>query len=300
MVVEAGLGGRYDASNVLDDAVVVLTNVSREHTDLLGDTEREIAAEKLAVVPDGGERLVIGPLTPAAQDAVRAIVRERGLSAWWAGTDVLLTAQGDEAEVATPRARYRLDAAGRPAYQLWNMALAVAAGERRLGAPPPQDAVRTAVAAVDTPGRFEVIPGEPTVILDGAHNPAAMEALAADLPEARPLVAVLSVLRDKDLDAMLAPLAGRVDRIVATASTNARVLPADELHRAVARKGMTVETVEHPVDAVARARQLAGPSGVVIVCGSLYLLTDVRGQAIHRTGSPPGKLARETPGNGRN
>ncbi len=300
LVVEAGLGGRYDASNVLDDAVVVLTNVTREHTDLLGDTEYAIAGEKLAVAPDGSDRLIIGPLTPVAAAAVRKIARERLLRAWWAGEDVLMDASGPgRFAVTTPMGRHTVDAVP-GSYQRWNAALAVAAAERLLGGALPSKDVYSALAAAVNPGRFEIVAGTPTIILDGAHNPAGMEALVRDLPRGRRIVAVLSILRDKDRAAMLAPLSRRVDHVVATRSRNPRVTPAGELSRAVGDEGMAVEVVEEPGDAVSRARDLAGPDGVVVVCGSLYLLTDVRDVILGRWGSPPGKLARETPGNGRN
>lgn len=300
LVVEAGLGGRYDASNVLEDAVVVLTNVSREHTDLLGDTEYAIAGEKLAVARDGSDRLVVGPLTPVAYDAVRRIAADRGLSGWWAGEDIRIEdVDARRVRVTTPLGRYTVDA-GPTSVQRWNMAVALAAAERRLGDALPSTAVVAALASVANPGRFEMIEGRPVIILDGAHNPAGMSALAEDLPAGRRIVAVLSILRDKDRPGMLAPLRDRVAHVVTTASRNPRVTPAAELGRAVHGEGMDVDVVEHPEDAVARAREIAGPDGIVIVCGSLYLLSDVRDAILRRWGLPPGKLARETPGNGRN
>ncbi len=295
LVIEAGLGGRYDATNVLDDAIVVLTNVSLEHTDLLGDTEYAIAGEKLAVAPDGTDRLVVGPLSEAADEAVRRIVRERRLSGWWAGDQIRLEDVGGRTEVITPIGRHRLAPPSPAVYQRWNAALAIAAAERRLDAPIPEGPLQEAIGGTVVPGRMEIVDGSPTVILDGAHNPAGMAALAAELPADRHIVAVLSVLRDKDRDAMLRPLADRVRHVVATSSSNPRALGAEELARSVRGAGIAVDDVEHAGDAVARAFELAGPDGVVVVCGSLYLLTDVRDAVLRRPSSPPGKLPARNP-----
>lgn len=276
VVMEAGLGGRYDATNVLDEPVVVLTTVGREHTDLLGTTEYAIAGEKLAVADDGGDRLVIGALTAPALVAVSRIARERRLSGWWMGRQIRVTPRDDGFTVETPLSRHHLTATIPGAYQRANVATAIAAAERRENRPLDTAALDAALARVENPGRFEVRPGNPSLILDGAHNPAGMEVLARELPADRRVVAVLSALRDKDLPAMLAPLVGRVAVIVATVSTNARARPATEVARSAAQAGITAETVENPSDAVARAQHLAGPDGVVVICGSLYLLADLR------------------------
>ncbi len=247
-VIEAGLGGRYDASNVLpDDAVVALTNVSLEHTDLLGDTEAAIAAEKLAVATPGSDRVVFGRLAPAADAAVTAIAAEHGLVAWRSGRDhdartreggvVVRTPFGEHDEVAL-----RL----RGGFQRDNLALAVASVERLLGGRLTQAAVAAAAAAT-VPGRMELVPGTPAMLLDGAHNPGGMAALAAALPDAlpqRPRVAVLSVLGDKDVAAMTEALAGAVDMVVATASSHRRAVSPEAVRAAAGGAG--IESVIAP------------------------------------------------------
>jgi dihydrofolate synthase/folylpolyglutamate synthase len=235
-VVEAGLGGRLDATNVLARSrVQVLTNVDLEHTQLLGDTRELIAAEKLAVVPAGG-------VVVAGEPGWDAFVPQ-------AATVRVVTVDGS--------------------YQDQNRAVARAAVEAALGHP--VDA--TALASVRVPGRLEIRGDRPLEIWDGAHNPAGMARLAAELPGLigdRRAVAVMSVLADKDADAMVASIRPLVAEIVATGSSNPRVLPAQRLGELT---GGTVEPDPH----VARRAGigLAGGEGAVLVCGSLYLLHDL-------------------------
>lgn len=287
MVIEAGLGGRYDATNVLaPGAAVVLTNVSLDHTDLLGDSEADIAAEKLAVCADGHRRLVVGPCTPVAEAAVRAECARRGLVPEWVGREVRVDeAPGGELRVGTPRATYsgiRLPLAGR--FQHGNLAAAIAGAELVAGGPLDAGEVARNVAAVGMPGRLEWVPGAPPVLLDGAHNPAGIDALVAALPDLtgtrRPRAGVVSVLADKDVRAMMSSLSPHLDTVVATGSHHGRALPADEVARAARAAGMEATVEPDPALALDRARRLAGRDGVVIVAGSLYLLVDIRPEVI--------------------
>jgi dihydrofolate synthase/folylpolyglutamate synthase len=224
-VVEAGLGGRLDATNVVDAPVVVLTNVALEHTDVLGSTREEIAAEKLAVVAPGATLVLCEP-------------------EWASLVDV-------RAELVSCS----------------NLALGHAAAQAFLGRPvdpSPAESLRP-------PGRLERRSERPLEIWDGAHNLAGLGWLLARLPDRR-YVAVVSILRDKDAERMLAALGAIAERIVATRSSNPRALPANEL-AALAR--VPAEAVDDPVEALARARSLAGPDGAVLVTGSLYLLQDL-------------------------
>jgi dihydrofolate synthase/folylpolyglutamate synthase len=235
-VVEAGLGGRLDATNVLPRSrVQVLTNVSLEHTELLGVTREAIAAEKLAVVPPGGV----------------VVVGEPG----WEGF--------------APQARTFKQVTVAGTYQDQNRAVARAAVELALGRsvdPAPMSDVRV-------PGRMEVRGGSPLEIWDGAHNPAGMRRLVSELPGLigeRPCVAVFSTLGEKDVAAMVELLRQVAPTIIATQSTNSRALAADTLS---ALTGGPAEP--DPVAARERALRVAGPSGAVVICGSLYLLHDL-------------------------
>lgn len=281
VVIEAGLGGRFDATNVLPaGTVVALTNIALEHTELLGSTEEEITAEKLAVAPDGSDRLIVGRLSERAAPAVTRELRARRLTAWRVGDEIDVHRRSRGVDVLTPTGAYgALPLQLHGDFQLDNVAVAVAAAERRIGQRLRIGTLRRAIGRVRMPGRMEVVSRRPVTVLDGAHNPAGMEAMAASLRQIvgrRTTVAVVSVLGDKDAAAMVGPLADVCTTMVATRSTHPRAASPDVLVHLATLAGMVAEVVEDPLDAIGRARSLAGPGGAVLICGSLYLLADIR------------------------
>jgi dihydrofolate synthase/folylpolyglutamate synthase len=280
-VAEAGLGGRYDATSVIRSRVQVLTNVALEHTRWLGPTERHIAEEKLAVVPRGG-RLVTGALGAEALAAAERAVSERDASMACAGRDFWLEDESPERfTVVTGAGCYR-ELALRPLgpFQRANFALAVAAAEAFLPSGKLDlDVVRGAAAALELPGRLEIVGSDPLVICDGAHNPAAARALRAGLEPligGRKLTAVLSVLDDKDAAGILSELLPLCERVVLTRSGHRRALPPATLESLCRQlSGPPAEVVIDPGRALERAREAAGARGAVLVTGSIYLLSDL-------------------------
>lgn len=257
-VVEAGLGGRLDATNVLDAPVVVLTSVGLEHTRWLGDTVAAIAREKLAVLTEGAT-LVCGPLEEAAR-----VEAERAAAA----------AEARLVPVPASDVPADLDL---PGYQRGNFAIARAAAAALLGELDPA-AVSAAAADAAVPGRLQLLGSDPVVLFDGAHNADGVRALGAALDELvgdRPLVLVASVLSDKDPMAMLSELLGRCEAAVLTRAANPRALPVDELLAAAPRGDCELHTEAEPWRALERARALAGPAGAVLVTGSLHLVGDL-------------------------
>jgi dihydrofolate synthase/folylpolyglutamate synthase len=222
-VVEAGLGGRLDATNVLDARVVALTNVSLDHTDVLGETRAAIAAEKLAVVTSGATVVLGEPdwETLARKEGAREVVHSNDV--------------------------------GR--------ASAAALLERPL----------EGEVEISLPGRFDLV-GED--VFAGAHNPAGVEWLLERLPRCNYTI-VASILSGKDVEPMLRALAQAGSTFVATESHNTRALAAAELAGLAAPLFASVEAVPEPEAALARARELAGDDGAVLVTGSLYLLADL-------------------------
>jgi len=267
-VIEAGLGGRYDATNVIPSTVQVLTSVGLEHTRWLGPTITDIAREKLAVMQEGGTLVLGAGLDADAVVVADALAEQRGATIIRAGVD-------PGVPVGAPGT-----------FQRRNFALARAAAQAYLGELD-LAAVAAAAAEVRVPGRLQSVDQAPLTLLDGAHNPDAILALAESLPEIvgghDRLVAVVSILDDKDAAAMLAALLPACDAIVLTSSQNPRALPPPTL-QSLARQlgGPPSVLVRDPRAAVARARELAGPGGVVLATGSLYLvadlLTPVRGE----------------------
>jgi dihydrofolate synthase/folylpolyglutamate synthase len=246
-VIEAGLGGRWDATNVLGAEVVVLTNVGLEHTRWLGPTIADIAGEKLAVVRPGAT-LVLGDAQPEVERLAAAT-----------GARVVRPAVMDELEAI-------------PGYQRANFAAALAAAGALVALEPERVAGVAAQARV--PGRLQVVARDPLTILDGAHNAPGVAALAGSVPAGT--VGVLSILDDKDAAGMLRELAPRLSAAVFTKAPNPRALPpatlADLAHKVA---GISGEIEPDPRRALERARALAGARGTVLATGSIYLVAEL-------------------------
>jgi dihydrofolate synthase / folylpolyglutamate synthase len=260
-VVEAGLGGRYDATNVIPSKVQVLTSVGLEHTRWLGPTLTDIAGEKLDVVQPGAALVLGHGLHDEVERVAERVAGERGATVIRAGLDP-----------GVP-----VGAAG--TFQRRNFALARAAAEAYLGALE-EPAVTAAAAEVRVPGRLQEVAQSPLTLLDGAHNPEGIRALAESLPELvqghHRVVAVISILDDKDAAGMLASLLPSCDALVLTSSQNPRALPPGTLQSlATQLGGPPSEIVPAPHRALARGRELAGGDGVVIATGSIYLIADL-------------------------
>jgi dihydrofolate synthase/folylpolyglutamate synthase len=211
---------------------------------------------------------------------VAGVCAARGLSGWWIGREIQVTTGPRGVDVTTPCGESPgLPLPLRGAFQRDNLGVAIAAVQRRLGEPLRLGPLRRAVARVRMPGRLEVIADDPLVVLDGAHNPAGVAAMAASLREVvgpRRVVAVVSMLGDKDVAAMIAPLAPVCDRVVATRSSHPRAAAPEVIAHLARLEGIDAEVVEDPFAAVARGRAVAGVAGALLICGSLYLLADVR------------------------
>jgi dihydrofolate synthase/folylpolyglutamate synthase len=261
-VIEAGLGGRYDATNVIPSRVQVLTSVGLEHTRWLGPTISHISSEKLDVVRPGGTLVLGAELHPDALAVARRVAAERA------------------AGIVQAPAEPGVPVAALGSFQRRNFALARTAAEAYLGELD-AGAVADAAATTRAPGRLEIVGEQPLTLLDGAHNPEGMAALIESLSEpfaARraPLVAVVSILEDKDAAGMLRALLGASDALICTSSHNPRALPPGTLQSLASQlNGPPAEIVAEPRAALARARELAGPQGIVLATGSIYLVGDL-------------------------
>ncbi len=282
-VVEAGLGGRYDATSVINSRVQVLTNVGLEHTRWLGPTERHIAEEKLAVVRPGGT-LVTGPLGSEAARVAARVAAEQEARLVSAGRDFRIVGE-EPLTIETPGGRYagvELRARGR--FQQANFAAAVTATEAFRGASLDHEAVRGAARELLLSGRLEVVGSNPLVVLDGAHNPSGARALAESLPDVvgdRPLIAVVSVLEDKEAAGILSSILPLCTGAVFTRSSRPAALPPAVLESLWGQLGgRAAEVVPDPVEAVAAARRRAGADGAVLVTGSIYLLAELVRQPV--------------------
>jgi dihydrofolate synthase/folylpolyglutamate synthase len=280
---EVGLGGRLDATNVWDGGVAVVTSIGLDHQEQLGDTIPEIAGEKAAIIKPGN--MVVSGVSADALPVVEEAARRVRARLWQLGDQLQVAvrnlANRDQVEldVTTPKRSLRglrLGLAG--AYQLQNAAVAVAVADclNELGFEIGDNAIRAGLETVRWPGRLESVGSDPKVIVDAAHNPAAVSALLPDLQKRvlkRSSVLLFGSMHDHDHRAMLQLLAGVGFRqAVLTSSRSGRAVPALEL---MSEWSGRAELVEPSGAALRRACQLAGKHGQVIALGSIYLIGEV-------------------------
>ena len=272
-VLEVGMGARLVATNVVDPLATAIVTVDRDHEAYLGTTLAAIAREKAGVLRRG-RVTVLGPMAAEARAAI-------GKAADGVGARIV--------EAKTPKAHLS-PLPG--AHQLANAAVAVALlGEARAaGVDVDLSKVADGVARTRWPGRLQRLPGRPPLLVDGAHNPAAARALAEELRRAGPFVLVFAAMKDKDIAAMgriLFPLARKV---VLTRVPGSRAAPPEEMARVVGAAARGARKVERVREALSLARRLAGPRGLVVAAGSLYLAGEVlRSVAAGRRGKRPRK-----------
>ena len=291
MVVEVGLGGTWDTTNVVHGDVAVLTNVSFDHTDVLGPTLEGIAADKAGII-EPGSRVILGELATDLLDIVLARAEEVGAeSVWVAGRDFGVESNqvavgGRLVTLWTPGGRYEdLLVPLHGAHQGVNASVALAAVEAFFGEPLAPDVVEEGMAAVRVPGRLEVLGRRPLLLVDGAHNAAGMAALGEALREEFSVegtaVAVVGMLSGRDPSAMLAPLAGAgISALVACEPESPRAMPVAAV--AEAGRALDLSVYEEPdvVQALRVARGMVDADGLVVVAGSLYVVGAARADAL--------------------
>jgi dihydrofolate synthase/folylpolyglutamate synthase len=282
-VVEVGLLGRWDATNVVDGAVAVLTNVGLDHTDGRGDWRRRVAEEKAGIVKPGST-FVLGASDAELADVFADLP---AAATWRRGSDFGCGASrvavgGRVVDLWTPGGTYPdvfLPLHG--AHQADNAAVALAAAEAFFDRPLAPELVAEALASVRTPGRFEVVGREPLVVLDGAHNPAGADAAAATLEEGFSVAGerrlVVGVLAGRDPEDLLRRLgAGAAAEVVCCTPDSPRALPAEKLATVVTGLGGRARVVPDVGRALLAALDRAGADDAVLVTGSLYTVGAAR------------------------
>jgi dihydrofolate synthase/folylpolyglutamate synthase len=282
-VVEVGLLGRYDATNVADGAVAVVTNIGPDHTDFGEGWRRKVAEEKAGIIKPGSV-LVLGETD---MDLRGAFLEERPAEVWtreeeFGCDENALAVGGRLLDLRTPSGT--VDGVFLPlhgAHQGDNAACALAAAEALFGRPLDADLVREAFSQVTMPGRFEVVGRDPLVVLDGAHNAAgaasAAQTLADDFDLDGERILVVGMLAPRDPGAVLEALdAATAYLVVACTPESPRAVPAAEVAAAAARLGVAAEVVPDVGRAVDRAMRRAGDGDAVLVTGSLYVVGQAR------------------------
>lgn len=299
MVLEVGMLGRYDSTNVAEADVAVITNVGRDHTDFRGDWRRAIAEEKAGIIADRSA-VVIGETDPELVEVFQA---EGGALHWvrdqhFGVRRSLVALGGRHADLYTPGSRLEeLYLPLHGAHQVDNASVAVAAVEAFFGRPLDHDVVQEGLRSIEIPGRFEVLDRSPLIVLDMAHNPDGTEALAATLdsefhPEGG-VTLVVGMLGGRDPDATLAPLlALRPRRVICTRADSPRSIPAQDVAAAVSR-GLgdhvaEVRVIDDVAGAVRRGVELVTDDEALVITGSTYVAgaarTALRSLGFHRPG----------------
>jgi dihydrofolate synthase/folylpolyglutamate synthase len=284
-VLEVGLGGRFDATNVVTPMACAVTTISLDHQEYLGKTRSSIAFEKAGIIKPGVP-VVVGRLEDDAWRTIERVARERQAPVFRLNEDFCTEGETPQQfSYRGPGMRYDgLTCALGGRHQLDNAACALAL----LGAAAPQgmtvtvEAVRAGLRGVNWAGRLEVVDHRPTILVDGAHNPAAAMAVADYLTRSnrshpsRPVVLVLGMMRDKDHRGFVEPLRGLVDEVVLTQADLPRSATAQELQASLEGLLSHPHVVSSLSDAMALARQLATPEGLVCVTGSLMLVGECK------------------------
>ena len=299
-VLEVGMGGRLDATNVVEPRVSVITDISLDHQKFLGNTVEEIAREKVGISRPGGAVVTL-PQQPAANDVIGNTILDRGAQAVNAVPYVPPVSPGStqylvpstESEHRGFVYRYPLQVLGEQVlvetplvgrHQLRNVALAIAAAVELNGqgfSGITAKSIERGIRGTHWPGRFQVIAahgGWPEIVIDVAHNPAGAWALRAALSERyedRPLIFVFGAMKDKAIAEMTEILFPLADRVIATRPDNPRAASPEEIQQAAGRTGVEVEAVEEVQQAVERARVLATSATVIVITGSIYLVGEV-------------------------
>jgi dihydrofolate synthase/folylpolyglutamate synthase len=282
-VIEVGVLGRFDATNVGDGRVAVVTNIGFDHTNGEGDWQLRITDEKAGIVKRGAH-LIIGDVEPRLEHVFAA---QQPATTWRLGQEIIVaddapSASGRRLGVETPKqvlADLALPLHG--AHQSSNCALAIAAASAFLGRALHDSAVRVGLAKVHMPGRLETVQSAPQVILDGAHNPDAARALARavhdDMERAGRRTLVVGLLGGRDPVAMLTALeATRFDEVIACTPPTARARPAHAVAAAASTLGCPVRTIGLVSDALQTLLREAALDDQIVVTGSIYLVAEAR------------------------
>ena len=290
-VVEVGLGGTWDSTNVIDGAVAVITNVSLDHTEVLGSTVGEIARDKAGIIK-AGSTAVLGDAAAPTLELQASLATAQGAAAVWRRGEDFSLARNDLAvggrvvSITTPFGEHRdVLVSLHGAHQGANAMCALAATEAFLATRVDADVVAAAFGGVRIPGRLEVLSTRPLIVIDGAHNPAGTEVLADALAEefrvAGSTSCVVGVLRGRDPATLLAPLARvGVERAYCCHADSPRALAATEVAAAAELLGMEAIAIDDPADAFDAARGHAEADDLIVVTGSFYVVGAVRSHVL--------------------
>ena len=282
-VLEVGLGGRLDATNVVSPEVAVITAISLDHTEILGEGLAQIAGEKAGIIKPGCP-VVSSPQVEEASRVVRDVCREKGTELVQVGRDVVWRDVASDLNrqsfvVEGRKGVYRLTIPLLGDFQGENAATAVAVSEvlGDRGVSLPAEALVSGLAEVSWPGRFQILRRKPVVLVDGAHNVASMRRLVGNISgyfRYNKLFIVFGTSVDKDVAGMAKEIASLSPRVIVTRSSHPRAASAEDAAAAFARNGVTPEVAPSVPEALALALSLAKENDLVVVTGSLFVVAE--------------------------
>jgi dihydrofolate synthase/folylpolyglutamate synthase len=280
-VLEVGMGGKFDATSVITPLVAILTTIGLDHTDVLGDTIAEIAAEKCGIIKHG-ITVVTSPQPPEAAEVIRQTCAERKAKLVVVGKDVSWQSLGSDLdgqrfEVKGRRGSYKLSIPVLGEHQLINAATAVAALEvlAEKGFELPAESIARGLAKIEWPGRFQVLRRKPPLVVDGAHNIDAARRLKKALKEYFDFdkaILVMGASDDKNIKGVIAELLPLFDRVIVTRSRHPRAMAPEPLVAEFARHGIKARIAADVPAALFQALSLAGKKELVCLAGSLFIV----------------------------
>jgi dihydrofolate synthase / folylpolyglutamate synthase len=274
-IMEVGMGGRLDATNVISPLVSVITNISLEHQAYLGPRLLDIAGEKAGIIKDGVD-LVTGVDQPSVIRLIKAIAKEKNSRVWRVGKDTRYRMTGSGLHYYGKDLRLTgLELGLKGNFQGKNAALALTTIERLLkkGFKIPLHTIRLGLAATHWPGRMQIVRRDPTIILDGAHNPGAMKTVAGALQAGfkyNRLILVIGIMEDKDIDGVLNGIVPMSDFVLFTRPVYARAATPEVLAAKAKHYHKPGEVVPHLTEALGKAEKIADPHDLILVTGSLF------------------------------
>ncbi len=281
IILETGMGGRLDATNIIRPRVTVITNVSLDHQEYLGNSLTAIAGEKAGIIK-GGAPLVTFAKQKLVLDLLRQRCRQRGAPLYLGGVDFKVRGRGQQFDYQGLHQRLQgltLSLAGRHQYRNAALALAVLEILNRDGFTVSEAAIREGLKLTRWPGRLEQVPQDPQVLLDGAHNPAAALTLAQALKNGHRqgrLILVVGIMADKDVEGILARLLPLAQMVIFTQPRYFRAATPQDLARRAQPYNLEIIQVPQVAAAVRRAQELAGPQDQIVVTGSLYTVGEAQ------------------------
>jgi len=290
-VIEVGLGGRFDATNVIDPILTIITSIGYDHTHILGNSISEIAFEKAGIIKENVP-VVLYPVVEEAYNTIKEVAKAKNADIFYldksmARIDEIVKSNNKENAIQKltiknnhKEINIRLPLVG--AHQIMNCLVAVN-GLIKLseqGMPITEDNIIKGIEKVKWPGRMELMLKEPRFVIDGAHNIDGIRCLKENLKkyyEYEKLYILVGILSDKDIDEMIKIISGEGDEIIALTPNNIRAENSEQLSKKIAKYNHNVKAMDNYIEAIEYVVNKAGDKDLIIACGSLYLIGELRG-----------------------